>query len=127
MQMQTKSRGPTQAQRHAVRLFFLTAMILAESVAVMAAPHHDVAPDRASATVSLEGLDLTTPEGRQAANRRLSAAAKRLCGRFSDSRRVSDRETTADCFRETMGAANQRLSQAVTARGESEKVARNTP
>jgi UrcA family protein len=62
------------------------------------------------ATVSLADLDVSTPEGVRAANARLAKAAQRLCRKLGDTRRVSDSATYADCYRETLANALQRLS-----------------
>jgi len=56
--------------------------------------------DRVSATVTLSDLDLKTPAGAQAARDRIRKEALRLCRRFSDERRISYRETLADCVRQ---------------------------
>ena len=62
-----------------------------------------------SATVSVSDLDLTTPAGIQAARERLTKQALILCGKFSDSRRISNRETMADCVRHAVAEALKRL------------------
>ena len=65
----------------------------------------EVVPDRVSAVVVLSDLDLRTPAGAQAARDRIRKEASRLCRKFSDSRRASDRETVADCMRQAVQEA----------------------
>lgn len=97
-------------------------------LAVIAGPQRASAPETVGTTVSFADLDLSTPVGINTAHKRLVVAAQRLCHKFSDSRRVSDRETTAACYRETLADATQRFNALLTtARDESTDVARNTP
>jgi UrcA family protein len=70
---------------------------------------HPPIRDRLSATVSLSDLDLTTPEGMRSARERLARQALTLCRKFSDSRRISDRETVADCVRDALAEALAQL------------------
>jgi UrcA family protein len=62
-------------------------------------------PDQVSRPVALAGIDPSTPAGIAAAQARIADAARRLCRRFEDSRRVSSRATYADCVRDTRAAA----------------------
>jgi UrcA family protein len=95
---------------------------------VIAGPQRTSAPETVGTTVSFADLDLSTPVGINAAHKRLAAAAQRLCHQFSDSRRISDRETSAACYRETLADATQRFNALlVTASAEGSNVARNTP
>lgn len=95
-------------------------------LAVIAGPQRASAPETVTTTVSFADLDLSTPAGIDAAHKRLVAAAQRLCHQFSDSRRISDRETSAACYRETLADATQRFNaQLATARAEGTNVARN--
>jgi UrcA family protein len=97
-------------------------------LAVIADPQRARAPETIATTVSFADLDLSTPVGIDAAHKRLVAAAQRLCHKFSDSRRISDRETSAACYRETLADATQRFNaQLATASAEGTDVARNTP
>jgi UrcA family protein len=72
-------------------------------------------PETASASVALAGLDLTTPTGVLEAHDRMAAAARRLCLKFMDERKVSARETYADCVHDALTAASQRLEAAINA------------
>jgi UrcA family protein len=64
-------------------------------------------PERVSATVSLSDLDLTTDQGVRVARERLTKQALHLCRTFSDPRRVSDRQTVADCVHDAVAEALQ--------------------
>lgn len=81
------------------------------ATAVPASGRHP-APEQLSASVSVSGLDLTTPEGARIAHERVRKEALRLCRKFSDSRKISDRETVADCMRQATDAALERLRNA---------------
>lgn len=98
-------------------------------LAVIAGPQQRTsAPETVGTTVSFADLDLSTPMGIDAAHKRLVAAAQRLCHKFSDSRRISDRETTAACYHETLADATRRFNALLaTASAEDSNVARNTP
>ena len=97
-------------------------------LAVIAGPQRTSTPETVRTTVSFADLDLSTPVGIDAAHKRLVAAAQRLCRKFSDSRRISDRETFAACYRETLADATQHFNTLLaTASAEGTNVARNTP
>ena len=68
-------------------------------------PRAIVQPDTGVATVSVADLDLSKPDGARIARRRLEVAAIRLCRGFSDSRRVADFATLADCSRDAVADA----------------------
>jgi UrcA family protein len=106
----------------------LTLLLGIAPLAVIAGPQRTRAPETVGTTVSFADLDLSTPVGIDAAHKRLVAAAQRLCHKFSDSRRISDRETSAACYRETLADATQRFNALLaTASAEGTNVARNTP
>ena len=106
----------------------LTLLLGIAPLVVIAGPQRTSAPETVGATVSFADLDLSTPVGIDAAHKRLVAAAQRLCHKFSDSRRISDRETSAACYRETLADATQRFNALLaTASAEGTNVARNTP
>ena len=69
------------------------------------APRPTAPAESVTATVSLADLDVSTPEGAQAASARLAKLAQRLCLNFRDARRVSDWATYTDCYRETLANA----------------------
>jgi UrcA family protein len=95
---------------------------------VIAGPQRTSAPETVGTTVSLADLELSTPVGINTAHKRLVVAARRLCHKFSDSRRVSDCETSTACYRETLADATQRFNALLaTASTEGTDVARNTP
>jgi UrcA family protein len=66
-------------------------------------------PETAAATVVLAGLDLSTADGIAQAHKRLSRTAQRLCRTFRDDRKVSDRETYADCVHDTVTIALEQI------------------
>ena len=68
-------------------------------------------PEQVSRSVDLSGIDLSTPAGVAQAEVRIGEAARRLCRKFEDSRRVSSRETFADCVRDTRQASLRQLEQ----------------
>ena len=108
---------------------FLSSLVAITPTEVMAGPHQASAPETTSTTVSLADFNLTTSAGLSAARERLSAAAKRLCRKFSDSRKVDDYATQVDCYRETLANALQLLNAKLAARAartEESEVARNT-
>ena len=105
---------------------FLSSLVVITPMLVMAGPHQASAPQTTSTTVSL--ADLATSAGRSAARERLAVAAKRLCRKFWDSRKVDNYETQVDCYRETLANALQLLDAklATTAtRTEGSEAARN--
>jgi UrcA family protein len=83
-------------------LIFLTTMM---PLAALADSDHRPDSERFSAVVTLSDLNLKTPAGARVARDRIRKAALRLCRKFSDSRRVSDRQTVADCMQQTAYAA----------------------
>jgi UrcA family protein len=78
--------------------------------AANADPQKPMDDERLSASVSLSDLDLASPEGMRVARERVRKQALRLCRKFSDSRRISDRETVADCMRQAAEAASSSLN-----------------
>jgi UrcA family protein len=65
--------------------------------------------ERASISVSLADLDLGTKAGADAATARINSAAKKLCRRFADDRKVSGWATFVDCYRATTAEVFRRL------------------
>ena len=94
----------------------LAAILLPVTDTVLANPPPVAAkPESVAATVSLADLDISTPEGIQAANARLAQATRRLCRKLGDNRRVSDSATYADCYRETLANALRQVNLPVVA------------
>ena len=105
--------------------FAQTIMIAAAAVAVIAA----IAPRAAHAdpgTKPVQSLsekfplsrtELATPQGRQAAEARMSAVAARLCREFRDTRTVAHRETYTECVRDAMADARSQVDAAVNYAG----------
>jgi UrcA family protein len=71
------------------------------------------APETNSMTVSLSGLDLTTPQGLREARERLTKTAQHLCRRWADSRKVDDSASYALCTEETIAKALSQLPTVV--------------
>lgn len=60
------------------------ALAVAASVTAIAGPPSKIASESRSAAVSLAGLDLSTPEGLEAARDRVRKASKQLCKRVAN-------------------------------------------
>jgi UrcA family protein len=90
-------------------LFAIAALAAVMPEFAIADSGHPPSSERLSATVSLSDLNLATPEGMRSARARLARQALTLCRKFSDSRRISDRETVADCVRDAVAEALARL------------------
>jgi len=106
----------------------LVLLSLMAPAAVIAGPHHARKPETVATAISLANLDLTTPTGIDAAHQRLAIAAQRLCRKFSDSRRVDDYQTYAECYREALSDAVRRLDAHLKrANADAAEVAENTP
>jgi UrcA family protein len=113
--------------RTLIRPLHLCALLAGVPATVIAAPQHaNAAAATVSAKVSLGDLDLNTPAGIKAAHERLAATAKRLCRTFSDTTRISDQITAADCYEETLADAIRHFdSQWAATQAEKSVVARN--
>jgi UrcA family protein len=62
------------------------------------------------------------------AQERVAAAALRACERFSDSRKIDDRETVNLCYQTTLANAMQHLNALLVATGANRsEVAQNIP
>ena len=99
--------------RPSLRAVVATACIglsaIAPVVAFADAP--TAAPPRTlESRVSLSDLDLSTPEGVRAANKRLRQKAEYLCRQLGDSVRTSYRWTHAACVQATLADAIERLN-----------------
>jgi UrcA family protein len=92
-------------------LLAIAALVTVVSKLAMADSGHPTIRERLSATVSLSDLDLATPDGMRSARERLAREALTLCRKLSDSRRISDRETVADCVRSALAQTLAQLPQ----------------
>lgn len=88
----------------------LTAAAACLPAAFAAAAPPNARVETAAASVSLRDLDLSTPSGMREARERLAIRAQKLCREFMDERKVSSWQTYADCSRDTLAAALQRLN-----------------
>jgi UrcA family protein len=128
MKLQTHHSHRSRIAHAPIGSLFLSLLLGIAPFALFAGSQLKSEPETVGTTVSFADLDLSTPAGVNTAHKRLVAAAQRLCRKFSDSRRVSDRETTAACFRETLADATQRFNASLaTASAVGTDVARNTP
>ena len=64
-----------------------------------------------SATVSLAGLDLSTPEGKTAAHDRVNMAARRLCFKLSDSNDLSRQSNYVACVNDAVATAMLKITE----------------
>ena len=68
-----------------------------------------------SATVSLAGLDLSTPEGKAAAHDRVKMAARRLCFKLSDFDDLSRQSNYVACVDDAVATAMLKITERVPA------------
>jgi UrcA family protein len=80
--------------------------------AFAAAAPPETRAETAAAGVSPADLNLATPAGLREARQRLAIRSQALCRKFMDDRKISSWETYADCSRDTLAAALQRLNDA---------------
>lgn len=127
MNLQKIESRPAGAMGRALASLLLFSLFgIATSAA--AAPPTTRPAESVTTRVSLLNLDLDSVDGRLAAQQRLASAAKRLCNRFSDDRRVSNAATQIDCYQQTYGEAIRRLEASMQrARSDGGAVARNRP
>lgn len=95
--------------RTTLRASTLLALCALAPAGAFADPPKAPAVETRAATVSLSGLDLSTPEGVRAAHERLRIVAQRLCAEVGNNRTISFRETYSACVRETLARAVQRI------------------
>ena len=104
------------------------AWFVAVPLAVLPGAQSAGAEEAVSSTVSLAGLDLTTPTGLRKAQELLSATAHRLCHEYSDDNSAGNYATMTACYRETMGSAMQQLhAQVAVAGGQRTQLDQNKP
>jgi UrcA family protein len=107
-------------------LCLLAALIGIAPSVVPAAPPTPVKHETVTGTVTLAGLDLSTPEGSTEARKRLKEMSKHLCRAFQDDRKVSNRETYADCVHDTLARALERLDGPTIAVAKNQQQARKS-
>jgi UrcA family protein len=126
MPIQTRSNRHSQIPRTALSSLYLCSLLAILPATVIAGPSK--VAETASVKISFIGLDLATPAGLSTAHERVAAAAHQACQRFSDSRRVDDRETLNLCYRTTLANAIQHLNALLLAAGANRsEVAQNIP
>ena len=94
-----------------MKFYAANVVLLWVTAVAFAAPPYSKPRETVEMTIQLGDLDLKTARGMRVARERIAAAARRLCDRFRNTSRVSDSETTADCQRDAVADAVQRLQQ----------------
>ncbi len=89
-----------------IRAAALVALIALSSVTALA----DEPPATRVATVSLAGLDLSTPEGARAAYERIKTTVERLCFQMSDPRKIDYQAVYNVCVNETLADTVRRIN-----------------
>ena len=108
------STAPTRcaAWTHTLALTILGALVPAAAVLI---PGYGYAAESLTTRLSVSGQELATPQGRQALEERISAAAAKLCRQFRDTSSVAQRETDAECARDAVASARIQVTLAVAA------------
>jgi UrcA family protein len=107
---------------------YLCSLLAIAPATVIAGTGPSKAAETVSVKISLAGLDLATTAGSSRAEQRVAAAALQVCERFSDSRKIDDRETLKLCYETTFANAMQQLTALLVAtRATRSEVARNIP
>jgi UrcA family protein len=128
MQIQTRSTRHSPIARTALNSLYLCSLLAILPATVIAGTPPSKVAETASIKISFAGLDLATPAGLSTAQARVAAAALQACERFSDSRKVDDRETVNACYRTTLADAIRHLNALlVTAVANRSEVAQNIP
>jgi len=85
---------------------------LLSTAALAAPPQQSTAPvlDKRVAVVSLADLDVSTPQGANAARERLHETARRLCAQLQDSQDLGHQPRFVACVESTLDAAVRSLS-----------------
>lgn len=76
-----------------------------------------VAPESRTSKVSLADLDLTTPEGEQAARERLHREARRLCSQVADNEDLSYQPNFVACVDKSLAEALRQIAGPALAAG----------
>jgi UrcA family protein len=115
MHIETRSSRHLPIDRTALSLLSLCSLLAILPATAIAGTGPSKVAETASVKISFTGLDLATPVGLSTAHKRLAAAALQACERFSDSRKVDDRETVGLCYRTTLANAMQHLNALLVA------------
>jgi UrcA family protein len=128
MHIRTRCNRHSLIARTALSSLYLCSLLAILPAIVIAGTGPSKVAETASVKISFTGLDLATPAGLSTAHVRLAAAAHQACQRFSDSRKVDDRETFGLCYRITLANAIQHLNGLLVAAGAiRSEVAKNIP
>lgn len=117
MHIQTRSTRHSPIDRTALSSLYLCSLLAILPATVIAGTGPSKVAETASVKISFAGLNLATTAGLSTAQERVAAAALRACERFSDSRKVDDRETVNLCYQTTLANALQHLNALLAARG----------
>jgi UrcA family protein len=117
MHIQTRFSRHSPIDRTALSSLYLCSLLAILPATVIAGTGASKVAETASVKISFAGLDLATPVGLSTARERVAAAALRACERFSDSRKVDDRETVNLCYQTTLANATQHLNALLVATG----------
>jgi UrcA family protein len=128
MHIQTRSTRHSPIDRTALSSLYLCSLLAILPATVIAGTGPSKVAETASVKISFAGLNLATTAGLSTAQERVAAAALRACERFSDSRKVDDRETVNLCYQTTLANAMQHLNALLVATGANRsEVAQNIP
>jgi UrcA family protein len=105
-------RGLRLPPRNAVIATACIALGAIAPITTFADPPAGQTPHALESRVSLSDLDLSTPEGARAAQRRLRKKAESLCRQLWDGATASYRWSYTSCVRKTLASAIQRLDVA---------------
>jgi UrcA family protein len=126
MHIQTRSSRYSLTARTALGSLYLCSLLAIVPATGIAGTAPSKAAETASVKITFAELDLATPAGLRTAKERVAAAALRACERFSDSRKVDDRETVNLCYQTSLANAMQHLNALlVTTAAKRSEVAQN--
>jgi UrcA family protein len=117
MHIQTRSSRHSPIARTALSSLYLCSLLAVLPATVFGGTGPSKVAETASVKISFTGLNLATAAGLSTAQQRVAAAALRACQRFSDSRKVDDRETARLCYQTTLANAMQNLNALLVATG----------
>jgi UrcA family protein len=92
-------------------LTIATAAFIAAGICIAGATGAAAQPTLPTAKVSYAGLDLSSPTGKAAMQRRIQQVAEQMCGDAKTERLKTVREESAKCIRETIASANTELAR----------------
>jgi len=109
MNTETQQSLSSMGPRTAIRTAALAALLTLASAAAFADPPTAPTADARVAKVSLAGLDLSTPEGAQAAYARIKIVAERLCFHLGDPSLIDNQAIYKACVAESVADTVRRV------------------